>query len=234
MITYVPERLRSANIRKGVIGSLARVSMKANASSRTTATTKDPMARPLCQSFSAARMKPYTSATMPSVEVSAPAMSKRPGWRSDSLMYIGVRTAISTPMGTLTKSTQRQSSHSVSMPPASSPIAPPPAETAANTPNARFRSGPSGKVVVMSASDVGDAIAPPTPCSARATSSCQGSWASPPSSEAAVNSRMPVMKTRRRPRMSPARPPRSSRPPKVRVYALTTHVRSVVLNSSAS
>jgi hypothetical protein len=47
-------------------------------------------------------------------------------------------------------------------------MAPPPAETAAKTPNARFRSGPSGNVVVMSASEVGDAIAPPTPWRARA------------------------------------------------------------------
>ena len=77
-------------------------------------------------------------------------------------------------MGTLTKSTQRQSSHSVSMPPASRPIAPPPAETPANTPNARLRSGPSWKVVVISASEVGEAIAPPTPCRARAASSCHG------------------------------------------------------------
>ena len=68
-----------------------------------------------------------------------------------------------TPMGTLTNSTQRQFSQSVSMPPASRPIAPPPAETAANTPNARFRSGPSGNVVAIRASDVGEAIAPPTP-----------------------------------------------------------------------
>ncbi|CAM5369295.1 hypothetical protein SALBM311S_02558 [Streptomyces alboniger] len=42
------------------------------------------------------------------------------------------------------------------------------------------------------------------------------------------------MKTRRLPRMSPARPPRSSSPPKVSVYELTTQVRSVVLNLSAS
>lgn len=31
-------------------------------------------------------MKPYTRDVMPAVEVSAPAMSNRPGCRSDSLM----------------------------------------------------------------------------------------------------------------------------------------------------
>lgn len=76
-------------------------------------------------------------------------------------------------------------------------MAPPPAETAANTPKARFRSGPSGKVVVIRASEVGEAIAPPTPWRARAASSCQGSWAKPPRREARVKSRIPAMNTRR-------------------------------------
>lgn len=116
-----------------------------------------------------------------------------------------------------TKNTQRQSSHSTRMPPASSPMALPPAETAANTPNALLRSGPSRKVVVISASAVGDAMAPPTPCSERAASNCQDSWESPPSSDAKAKSTTPNMKTRRLPRMSPERPPSSSRPPKVSV-----------------
>ncbi|MDF9808628.1 hypothetical protein M2436_007175 [Streptomyces sp. HB372] len=120
-------------------------------------------------------------------------------------------------MGTLTKSTQRQSSHSTRIPPASSPIALPPAETAANTPNARLRSGPSRKVVVISDRAVGEAIAPPTPWSERAASNCQPSWDSPPSSEAKTKRSTPKMKTRRRPRMSPRRPPSSSRPPNVSV-----------------
>src|SRR2546428_745038 len=48
------------------------------------------------------------------------------------------------PIGRLTKNTQRQLSHSVSMPPASRPIAPPPAETAAKAPNAPLPSAASG------------------------------------------------------------------------------------------
>ncbi len=58
MITYVPERLRSANIFSGVIGSLARRSMSTKASSRTTAAAKEPMVRLSRQPSSAARMKP--------------------------------------------------------------------------------------------------------------------------------------------------------------------------------
>ena len=46
------------------------------------------------------------------------------------------------------------------------------------------------------------------------------------SSEKTANNASPIMKMRRRPRMSPARPPSSSSPPKVRAYPLTTHWRS--------
>ena len=80
---------------------------------------------------------------------------------------------------------------------------------------ARFRAGPSGKVVETRDSAGGAMIAPPTPWTARAVSSQAWSLANPPSSEATENKMMPAMNTRRRPRMSPARPPSSSRPPKV-------------------
>lgn len=145
----------------------------------------------------------------------------------------GVASTISRPMGMLTKKTHRQSSHSTRMPPASSPIALPPADTAANTPNARLRSGPSRKVVVMRDSAVGEAMAPPTPWSDRAASNCQESWESPPSRDANTKSRTPNMNMRRRPRMSPDRPPSSSRPPKVSVYALMTQDRFSVENPRA-
>ena len=49
---------------------------------------------------------------------------------------------------------------------------------------ARVRAAPSANVVVSRASVEGAAIAAPTPCSARATSSQVDDWASPPSSEA--------------------------------------------------
>src|ERR1019366_1730556 len=88
--------------------------------------------------------------------------------------------------------------------------------------SARVRSRPSLKLEVISASTAGEAIAPPAPCTARAASSHAAEVARPPASEAAVNSTIPAMKTRRRPRMSPARPPSSSRPPNVSVYALST------------
>ena len=103
----------------------------------------------------------------------------------------------------------------VSRPPATRPIAAPPPLIAAYTPIARFRGGPSGKVVVISASAVGAIIAPPTPWTARAVSSQACEVAKPPASEAAENSSSPATNIRRRPSRSPARPPSSSSPPKV-------------------
>ena len=64
---------------------------------------------------------------------------------------------------------------------------------------------------------VGGAIAAPTPWRARAASSQPADVAGPPRNDARVNTRIPAMNTRRRPRMSPALPPSSSSPPKVRV-----------------
>ena len=103
----------------------------------------------------------------------------------------------------------------VSRPPAIRPTAPPAMLIAAYTPIARLRGGPSGKLVVTSDRAVGATIAPPTPCTARAASSQAWVVAKPPSSEATENRMIPAMKTRLRPRRSPARPPSSSRPPKV-------------------
>ncbi len=97
-----------------------------------------------------------------------------------------------------------------------------------------MRSGPSRKLVVSSASVDGAAIAAPTPCSARAASSQAGDCASPPSIEANVNSAMPATNVRRRPRMSPARAPSSSSPPKLSAYAFCTHDRPVGEKPSVS
>src|SRR5450755_1363292 len=128
--------------------------------------------------------------------------------------------AMKMPIGTFTKSTHRHEAHDVNMPPASKPRAAPEPETAANTPNARLRSSPSSKFVVINESAVGDAIAPPTPCSARAASSHQDVVARPPRNEAKVNSAIPKMKPRRRPKLPPARPRGRRSPPNVNVKAL--------------
>jgi hypothetical protein len=88
-----------------------------------------------------------------------------------------------------------------------------------------LRGVPSAKLVAISASAVGEASAAPAPCAARAANRAAPLAARPPASDATVNSSTPAMKTWRRPLMSPARPPVSSSPPKIRVYALTAQDR---------
>ena len=93
--------------------------------------------------------------------------------------------------------------------------------------SALTRSLPSGKELTTSASTAGEASAPPTPWMARAASSMPAVVASPPASEASVKTVSPTMNIRRRPRMSPARPPSSSSPPNVRMYPFITQDRLV-------
>jgi hypothetical protein len=82
-------------------------------------------------------------------------------------------------------------------------------------PMARFRLRPSGKLVAMSDSAVGEAMAAPTPWAPRVRMSHVSLEARPPNSEATAKMAMPAMNIRRLPNRSPVRPPNSSRPPKV-------------------
>ncbi len=86
IITSPPVRFRFANSFSGVIGCAVRVSMITNAATSTTPPAKEPSVTGSVQPSDAARMKPYTRPTRPSVEVSAPGRSNLPGWRSDSAM----------------------------------------------------------------------------------------------------------------------------------------------------
>ena len=100
------------------------------------------------------------------------------------------------------------------MPPSNSPSAAPAPDTAAYTPSARLRSSPSLNSVVIRDSAVGDAIAPPTPWTARPISRSGKFTAMPAAKLPTLNRARPTMNIRRRPRMSPIRPPSSSKPPK--------------------
>ena len=111
------------------------------------------------------------------------------------------------------KKIHRQPGPSVSGPPISHAVVAPTPPSAPQIPRALLRSAPSVKVVEMMDRAVGVMIAAPAPWSTRAASSAAGVQARPQSSEAAVNSAIPVMNTRRRPSRSAARPPTSSSPP---------------------
>ena len=94
-------------------------------------------------------------------------------------------------------------------------MVPPPEATNPQMPIARALSEDSVKVVTTIESAAGAMSAPPMPCRARAATSALCESASPQNSEARVNRASPPMTTRRRPRISPALPPRSRKPPKV-------------------
>ena len=113
------------------------------------------------------------------------------------------------PIGTLMNITQRHDTHDVSAPPRMSPSDPPPADTAVKIPSALLRAGPSSKVALIRLSVLGAASAAPTPWTARVSSNIVEDVAMPPRSDAAVKMVSPMMSIRRRPKTSPARPPRS-------------------------
>ena len=115
----------------------------------------------------------------------------------------------------LMKKIHCQPGPSTSGPPISHAAVAPMPPSAPQIPSALLRSGPSGKVVEMIERAVGVMIAAPAPWTTRAASSAAGDQASPHMSDAAVKNRTPVMNRRRRPSRSAARPPSSSRPPKV-------------------
>ena len=150
----------------------------------------------------------------------------RPASRDrDSGTNLAVAKVRATPTGTFTKKIHRHEAASVRTPPSRSPMAPPPAEIALQIANALARSFSSLKLVVMIDNTAGASRAPPSPCRPRPAISIAGDWAKPLSSDAVVKSTIPAPKTRLRPMTSPARPPKSMKPPKMRVYVVITHCR---------
>ena len=192
------------------------------------ASVKNP---PVCsdvQPFSWAFTIPYTSASKPAVTVTAPATSKLLCACSsfDSGTKRSDRTNTAIPTGTLTKKIHGHDSVVVSTPPRTRPTAPPPTAIAAQTPIAFVRSAPSANVVVMIESAAGAMSAAPRPWTPRKTMRNSELGASPLSSDATVKTTMPTRNTFLRPARSPARPPRSRKPPNISVYAFTIHWRS--------
>src|SRR3954466_5660512 len=116
--------------------------------------------------------------------------------------------------GTLTKKIHSQPAPSTRMPPATTPSVPPMPASAPQMPSARLRSRPAGKATCSNASAAGESSAAPMPWIARTAIRVSEFGANPPASEAAPNSARPIMKRRRRPSRSLARPPRNSTPPK--------------------
>src|SRR3954465_13642673 len=233
MFTLVIVRLRKMP-GSGTSGALLLRSMTKNEAIMTSAVPIRISVSPEPQPTLLALTIEYTSSDRPPVIANAPAKSKL---RSPSLRLSGSRrvasSAAAMPIGTLTKRTHSQPAHWVSMPPNSTPAAPPEPETAPQTPIALLRSEPSRKRTVTNESAAGETIAAPRPWTARAMTSHVSLGGRPPASEAVAKTTRPTMNMRRRPIRSAMRPPSSRKPPKVRVYALTTHDRSSCEKCSA-
>src|SRR6476659_8661309 len=100
-------------------------------------------------------------------------------------------------------------------------------------PNALPRSAWLVNVVVSSDSADGTSSAANAPWQARAVISMAKLTEAPPIAETPANPASPARNVTFRPRRSASRPPSSSRLPNARLYAVTTHCRSTVLNPSA-
>ena len=105
--------------------------------------------------------------------------------------FTSVTAIAAMPIGTLMKKIDCQPTRSVSTPPMSGPIATAAPVVAPQMPNAVPRCGP-WKLAASSASEVANIAAPPTPCSARASSSSSGLVDRPQSSEARREQRQPA------------------------------------------
>ena len=190
-----------------------------NPASSTKAATNRPIVRGAVQEWSTVCTSAYTSTDMPAVARIAPSRSNERVAPSTLLSrrYTGAAAITARPTGTLMKKIHDQFSSWVRIPPSSTPAAPPEPAMAPQIPSALLRSGPSSNVVTRIASAAGETIAAPTPWIARAMIRDSSESANPHAAEASENSSKPAMKMRLRPSRSAARPPSSSRPPKVSV-----------------
>ncbi len=134
----------------------------------------------------------------------------------DSSAANSVTTIAPAATGRLRKKIARHDTSSVSQPPSSGPTARAIADTPAQMPIALPRS-PAGNALVMIERVPGIISAAPTPWRAREATSQPSVGAKPAVAEARAKMVTPVRKTKRRPKMSPRRPPVTSRTANVRV-----------------
>ena len=129
--------------------------------------------------------------------------------------------------GTLTKKIDCHDTCSTRKPPSSGPIASARPETPAQVPIALPRSS-GGNALEMIDRVPGIIRAAPLPCSRRPTTSQVCVCAKPMNALLQANTTTPMRNTVRRPKMSPRRPPVTSRTAKASVYALTVHSRPAI------
>jgi hypothetical protein len=163
-------------------------------------------------------------AKSPAVTLTAPTTSRepRPSRARDSGTCRAVISTTAAVSGTLMKNTSRHETAVINHPPTKGPAAAATPLSPDHAPIARGLSSATNDAC-NSARLPGVSSAPPTPCSPRASTSVLAPGARPQSADARPNHTAPMTNTRRRPNRSPRLPPSSSRPARVRVYAVTTH-----------
>src|SRR5664279_267051 len=221
-VRLAPHTRRSRRKAKGSNGSLAIHSRRTKAPIRAVLTAAPATVDSEPQPSVGVRVMVKTASISPLVINMAPLTSvRRPiealpvGSRQSAGTSRTVAMAVATPIGTLIRKTQCQPRVWVTSPPASRPIAAPPAPTKLYTPIALARSrsaGNSETIIpritqgVPEVASIDEATAPPMPCPNRARIKVAGLVASPHKADATVKMSSPARKTRLRPNRSPRRP----------------------------
>ena len=205
----VTAKLRRVKNSIGNIGSLLRNSTTTNAITSTTPAASESKTSGAAQPIVWARISPNTSPNRPVEASPSPGRSSpRSGpWLSSSRRIATTDSA--TPTGTLIQKIQCQEAASITAPPTSGPSATAIPLIPDQTPRAmprRWGGNASASKVRVS----GVTIAPPTPWSARAAISSPVVGARAAAAEDAVNSAIPAMNIRLRPKRSPSAAPVSS------------------------
>src|SRR3954468_3458177 len=222
-VSCAPVKDGLRNSAGGSIGARLRNCTATNAASERTATASRVEISVLDQPLSFPRSRAVTIASSPLMSSVWPAQSigrlccSRPSWMR--------RTTASAarPIGTLRKKMARQSSQLVSTPPTSGPTANEAPIVAPYAANALPREAGSGKASRMSANDVANMMAAPTPCAARNASRVAIDGAAPHAADMAVKRTRPMANVRRRPRRSASEPAVSTVAARATVYASRIH-----------
>jgi hypothetical protein len=159
---------------------------------------------------------PCIRARIPAISAPARVIAPGPSIRAssagsrDSRAATAATASAARTMGTLIHRTARQSMPWVSRPPTAGPIAEPSPDAAPQMPIAQ-PCLPVGKASTTNASEVGPAIAAPTPTTGMAAISQAVLCASAARRAPVENTAQPIKNSRRRPKRSPIRPMTTSR-----------------------
>ncbi len=144
-----------------------------------------------------------------------------PGSR-ESLMLMIASTSAPAQNGTSTQKIHRQPGPFARPPPTNGPSAVPMLAIPNASPRALVLVA-SENALLSAAIPTGKITAAPAPCSTRNATSASRLGAAAHATEASPNTPIPPSRTRRRPKMSPRRPPTMNREPSDSMYALTAH-----------